>query len=163
MARTRGPFGIPLWAACPFPSGPAPQIRTGRRMSLVPAASGRRHTVRPRVRPQTPAPAFVNDEARRLRRHVSRDVSGARFARLLTLAACDRRTDCVGRAAGAGSEYRPAPSRARGRAASRPSQTARRTPPNTPAAIRCGRNTCRPRSPHLPQAYSFFRANPRHP
>ncbi len=42
---------------------------------------------------------------------------------------------------------RPAPSRARGRAASRPSQPVRRTPPNNPAAIRCGRNTVRPRSP----------------
>jgi len=42
---------------------------------------------------------------------------------------------------------RPAPSRAHGRAASRPSQTVRRTPPNIPAAIRCGRTTCRARSP----------------
>ena len=34
-------------------------------MILVPADFGQRHTARPRVRPQPPAPAFVNDEARR--------------------------------------------------------------------------------------------------
>ena len=34
-------------------------------MILVPADFGQRHTARPRVRPQPPAPAFVNDETRR--------------------------------------------------------------------------------------------------
>ena len=36
-------------------------------MILVPADFGQRHTARPRVRPQPPAPAFVNDEARAVR------------------------------------------------------------------------------------------------
>ncbi len=47
-------------------------------MSLVPADSGQRTTAHPRVRPQHHAPAFVNDEARAVARHVSRDVCGAR-------------------------------------------------------------------------------------
>ena len=70
--------GIPscLRASGPFRTRAA--TTTGRRMILVPADYGQRTTARPRVRPQNPAPAFVNDEARRIRRHVSRDVSGAR-------------------------------------------------------------------------------------
>jgi len=79
-----------------------------------------------------------NDEARRLRRHVSRDVCGARlrapdhhWRRDLPHGLCRPCRGCW--------RIRSAPSRARGRAASRPSQTERHAPPNSRAANGCRR------------------------
>ena len=60
-------------------------------------------------------------------------------ARRFTIGGATGRTDCAVRAADAGADYRPAPTRARGRAASRPSQTARHAPPNSRAANGCRR------------------------
>ena len=98
MARTRGPFGISLWAAHPFHSGPAPQPppagacgSVARYVHRVLPLSGGGIPARPSGRTRFPsrpplphAPAFVNDEARAVARHVSRDVCGIQLYRFPT-------------------------------------------------------------------------------
>ena len=120
-------------------------------MMLVPAVSGRRTTARPRVRPQPPAPAFVNDEARAIARHVSRDVCGARIRALDHPGGATCRTDCAGRAADAGDydQHRRAPAGAPRPTRRKPRGTRRPTSPRPSGAAGL---PAAPDRRHLPHA-----------
>jgi len=77
--RTRGPHGIPLRLRASGPCGIRAATTSGRRAH--PCRTAPCGGIPPARPARLPASAFVNDEARRIRRHVSRDVCGVRLRR----------------------------------------------------------------------------------